>query len=146
MSGPVAGPDYVGHRDEAHRFLERETSADRASVARWLDLAECGGKEPYPDPKHVTAWVSYLGNGQFEIYLARPGMGRLHSPAARRGTGSAATARGPPARCRRAAWRRRRVAVYATPRACRAQCAAGSGVAPVARRRGRLGVQLRASG
>jgi hypothetical protein len=62
-------PDYIGPREGAQVFLERETSASPERINRWLSLSAQGGMEPYPDKYGIWAYITYRLDGKFEITL-----------------------------------------------------------------------------
>lgn len=70
MSSPPPRPDYIGPREGAQGFLERETNADPVTIARWLSLAASAGDEwPYPNPRHPAAWIEFRPDERFSIRL-----------------------------------------------------------------------------
>lgn len=81
MSGPPPGPDYIGPREGAQGFLERETTARPDAIRLWLSLSQQADQEwPYPSERHPEAWIMLRQDAKFEIRIEKRGGKPSHAP------------------------------------------------------------------
>jgi hypothetical protein len=88
MSEPGPSPDYIGPREGAQAFLQRETSYSPDLIRRWLSLSQQADQEwPYyqyddgrDDPDLTIAWIILRGDARFEIRIERKRGRPSHAP------------------------------------------------------------------